>query len=108
MRGTTGVDFLVASYGLLSPDEQEDVLERKPEVRLRRLAGDESETARMIRSLQTVREHLGEIPTPKYYNAAYKELRAGARRADRARLPLSPGGLRCLVRSLVRKRSATG
>jgi hypothetical protein len=72
--GTTGVDVLVASFRALDEAEQEEAFERVRQLRLERLAGDDSEAAQHLRSLQRVADHLGELPTSTTYREARQEL----------------------------------
>jgi hypothetical protein len=76
MASTTGPDLLLAAFLTLPAEEQDEALQRLIEARELRDAGTESETAVMLRSLHRVAEHLGEVPSPDAYRAAYKELRA--------------------------------
>lgn len=63
-------------FNALPANEQEDVFSRISELRLRRLAGDESTVARMVRSLRQVAGHVGRTPTVDDYRQAQRELTA--------------------------------
>jgi len=67
MPATSAVDALIIVFEALPEDEREDAFERLSEHRLTRLAGEESETARMIRSLRRVAEEVGNTPTVTEY-----------------------------------------
>lgn len=67
---TSGPDLLVASYLTLSDAEQEEAFERVHKLRVERLAGTDSETARYICSLRRVAEDVGRAPTVDDYKAA--------------------------------------
>lgn len=58
---------LSISFQALGDDEQEAALTRLQEIRLVRLAGDESAGARMITSLARAAAHLGRAPSPDDY-----------------------------------------
>lgn len=72
---TSAVDIIVVAFNTLKPEEQADALERLNDLRLRKLAGEESETARMIRSLAIVRDHVGRIPSVEDYRLNYAGLK---------------------------------
>ena len=59
----TAADVVQVIFTALSIEEQEEIYARPTELRVRRLAGEESTAARMIRSLHRVAEHVGRIPT---------------------------------------------
>jgi hypothetical protein len=63
VKPTSAVDLLAVAYAALPPDEQEVAFARLSEIRLRRLAGEESDTARMIRSVMRVAEEVGRVPS---------------------------------------------
>jgi len=69
---TSGVDLLVVAFHALGDSEQTEALDRLQDARLRRVAGEESETARMISSLRRAAEALGHAPSPD----EYKQIRA--------------------------------
>lgn len=71
---TSGPDALVALFNVLAVEEQEDAFERIVEMRLRRIAGDESEAVRFLRSLRRVKEVLGEFPSVGDYKRVSAEL----------------------------------
>jgi len=52
MAATSASDVLLAAFKTLAPGEQEEAFARISDARLTRLAGDDGETARMIRSLR--------------------------------------------------------
>jgi hypothetical protein len=76
--GTSAADALVIVFNALPADEQDDVFERIHHLRERRDAGEESETARFIRSMRRVAEELGEVPSIGDYKAVSQELRDSA------------------------------
>jgi hypothetical protein len=71
---TSGTDALVTLFNVLTPDEQEEAFARIADVRLNRLAGDESDAARFLRSLRRVVEELGEFPSVGDYKRISEEL----------------------------------
>ncbi|MGO9792432.1 MAG: hypothetical protein ACLP8S_23870 [Solirubrobacteraceae bacterium] len=58
-EATLATDAILILFNALSEREQTEVFDRVSELRLRQLAGDESEPARYLRSLLRVSEHLG-------------------------------------------------
>ncbi|MDX6587260.1 MAG: hypothetical protein QOI31_1733 [Solirubrobacterales bacterium] len=66
---------MIAAFGALSSDEQGEAFKRIGSLRLDRLASEESEMARHLRSLQRVTAHLGEKPNSTSYRRAWRELR---------------------------------
>jgi hypothetical protein len=78
---TTAADVLAAAFAVLEPDEQEVSFARLAEIRLQRIAGEDGETARHIRSLRAVAAHVGEELTPDIYRAARRELVKGGEEA---------------------------
>ncbi len=74
MAATSAPDLLLTAFNSLAPDQQEEAFARIGDARLTRLAGDDGETARMIRSLRRVAEYVGVELTPDNYRAARKEL----------------------------------
>jgi Homing endonuclease associated repeat len=72
-RPLSAVELLVIGYRALSPIEQEEALAQLQEVRLNREAGEQSETERMLASLQRVRELVGHSPTVTEYRAAIQQ-----------------------------------
>jgi hypothetical protein len=73
---TSAVDLLAVAFAALRPEEQEAAFSRLAEMRLRRLAGEESDTARMIRSLQCVADEVGRAPSVDDYRRVAPLLRA--------------------------------
>jgi hypothetical protein len=73
---TTAADLIEVIFNALPADEQDDVFTRISELRLRRLAGDESTVARMVRSLRQVAGYVGRTPTVADYRQAQRELTA--------------------------------
>jgi Homing endonuclease associated repeat len=63
------------AFTALSDDEQEDAFERISEIRLGRVAGEESATAHMLRSLIRARDLLGHAPSVRDYKQIYRELK---------------------------------
>jgi hypothetical protein len=78
MARTSAIDIISIAFAALAPEEQEEVFERISETRLRRIADDEGETARHIRSLLRVAEHVDGDLTPDTYKAARRELIAAS------------------------------
>ena len=75
MADTSAIDAMLVLFGALTPDEQEEAFQQISDARLRQIAGEESEMARMIASLQRVARHVGTELTPDAYRAGYRELR---------------------------------
>ncbi len=75
MGPTNAADVVVGSYQLLNDAEQEEAFEKISRSRLIKQAGEESETARYLRSLLRVQEHLGQPPNATTYRVAWRELR---------------------------------
>jgi hypothetical protein len=71
-RPLTGVELLTIAYRALSPIEQDEALDRLGNLRLEREAGEQTQTERMISSLQRVRELVGHSPTVTDYREAVK------------------------------------
>jgi hypothetical protein len=75
MGDTSGTDVVLAGFTALDTEEQDEAFAQISEVRMRRLAGEDSETGRVLRSLCRVRDHLGEAPNSTTYREAWAELR---------------------------------
>lgn len=75
---TTAADALVLLFNALAPDEQDEAFERLSDVRLRRLAGSESDSERFVSSLRRVAEYVGHPPSVDEYKQASKELVAAS------------------------------
>lgn len=73
---TAAPDLLVIAYRALSPFEQEQAFELINEARIERLAGEESESGRILASLKRVADVLGEAPGVDDYRRARSELEA--------------------------------
>lgn len=83
MKGTTGVDVLLASFHTLTPDEQEEALLACQQSWLRSIEADQSEASKVIGSLKRVADELGESPGIDDYKRIRKEL------GDEELLPVS-------------------
>jgi Homing endonuclease associated repeat len=75
MSPTTGAQLVAMAFSTLAAEEQEDAFERINDIRLGRLAGDESATAQLLLDLIRVRELMGHVPTVDEYRQAYRELK---------------------------------
>jgi hypothetical protein len=75
MADTSAIDAMLVLFRALTSDEQEEVFQQISDVRLRQIAGEEGEMARMIASLQLIARHVGTELTPDLYRAGYRELR---------------------------------
>ncbi len=75
MPGTSAIDIVMGSIALLDESEQEEVLARLTQRRLERQTEDDSETARMVRSLRSVADELGHTPTVTEYREAERRRR---------------------------------
>jgi DNA-binding transcriptional regulator YhcF (GntR family) len=75
MAETSAIDAMLVLFRALTTDEQEEAFQQISDARLRQIAGEESEMARMIASLQRVARHVGTELTPDLYRAGYRELR---------------------------------
>jgi hypothetical protein len=71
---TSGADLLSVSFAALKPNEQEEAYARITDIRLTRLAGEESETAQLVRSLRRVADAAGGELTPDLYRHVRREL----------------------------------
>lgn len=69
----SAVELLAISYRALSPIEQAEVLDRFQEIRLQRTVGEQTETERMLSSLQRVCELVGHSPTVSDYREAVQQ-----------------------------------
>jgi hypothetical protein len=77
-RPLSAVELLVIGYQALSLIEQEEALAQLQAIRLNREAGEQTETERMLASLQRVRESVGHPPTVADYRAAIqREMQSG-------------------------------
>lgn len=74
LMSTSGPDLLVASFLVLSDEEQDESFERLHRLRVEKQAGTDSEAGRFIRSLQRVAEQVGGVPTIDEYKAVRAEL----------------------------------
>jgi len=70
----TAVDMLLIVFSALSPDEQDDAFRRIADKRTERLAGDEADSSRYVRSLQRVAEVVGGPPSAEQYRLVQKQL----------------------------------
>lgn len=75
MPATSAVDALLIVFEALPEDEREEAFERVSERRLEHLAGEESDTARLLRSLRRVAEEVGHTPTVTEYRDLERRLR---------------------------------
>jgi len=64
MPATSAVDALLIVFEALPEDERDEAFERLAERRLGQLAAEESDTARMLRSLRDAAEEIERIPPP--------------------------------------------
>ena len=74
MAALSAPDVLLVAFKALDLDDQEHAFALISDARLTRIAGDEGETARMIRSLRRIAEYVGVELTPDNYRDARKEL----------------------------------
>src|SRR3954451_18783231 len=72
---TPAPDLLLVAFNALSLEEQEAAYRLMTEARIQRIAGDDSETGRCIRSLRRIAEHVGDELTPDNYRDAYRALK---------------------------------
>lgn len=73
---TSAVALLVVAFNALSAEQQEQVFQEISEFRLQRIAGEDGETARLLRSLRRVQMHVDGELSPAKYVSAYRELTA--------------------------------
>jgi hypothetical protein len=73
---TTAPQLLAIAYAALDASEQEDAYALIAKARLKRIAGEDSDTSRLIRSMQRVMERIGHPPTVDEYRSAQIELEA--------------------------------
>jgi hypothetical protein len=71
---TSVIDIISIVFAALTPEEQDEAFACINKMRLKRIADDEGETARHIRSLLRVAEHVDGDLTPDTYKAARREL----------------------------------
>lgn len=74
MAATSGSQLVAVAFGALAPEEQEEAFARISDIRLTRLAGEESETAIFIRSLRRVADVAGGELSPDLYRRVRREL----------------------------------
>ena len=72
---TSAADALVVLFNALAEDEQDAVYDRLTELRVAKLAGSESSRERFIRSMRTVAEYVGHVPSIDECERASQELR---------------------------------
>lgn len=71
---TSAVALLVVGFNALNVEQQEQAFQEINEFRLQRIAGEEGETARHLRSLKRVSDYVGEELSPDKYRAAWRAL----------------------------------
>lgn len=77
MSTTSAIDLVLVAYQQLTEEEQEQAFQRLADIRLRKLAGADSEFARHLRSMRRAAEHAGRVDlSVDEYRAAYAELKA--------------------------------
>lgn len=74
MASTSGAEIVAVGFAALGADEQEEAYARITDIRLTRLAGEESETSQLIASLRRVADAAGEELTPDLYRQVRREL----------------------------------
>jgi hypothetical protein len=72
--GTASADVLLIAFKALTPDEQEEAYAKITDARVTRLAGDDSEMARQLRSLRRVADVVEGELTPELYTRARRQL----------------------------------
>lgn len=76
VTATSAVDLVLVAYQQLTDAEQEVAFSRLAEIRIRKIAGTDSEFARHIRSLRRAAEHAGRVDlSVDEYRAAYADLK---------------------------------
>lgn len=70
---TSAADALAIVFAALGPAEQEDAFERLATIRLRRLAGERSETGAMLDALSRVTTLVGHFPTVDEYRDVWHQ-----------------------------------
>jgi len=73
---TSAVDLTVVAWRALDPAERETAYRAITELRLRDLAGEESEGSQYVAALRLVADHLGRSPSPLDYDEARRVLQA--------------------------------
>jgi hypothetical protein len=76
VSATSGAKIVTVGFAALAEDEQEEAYARIGDIRLTRIAGEESETAQMIASLRRVADVAGEELTPDLYRQVRQQLAA--------------------------------
>lgn len=76
MRATSGAELVAIAFASLAPEEQDEAFARISDIRLTRLASEESETATFIRSMRRVVGVTGPELTPDLYRQVRRELLA--------------------------------
>jgi Homing endonuclease associated repeat len=71
---TSATDILIVAFNSLTPDEQERAYAQITDARVTRLAGEESEMARHLRSLRRVADVVGGELTPEGYTRTRRQL----------------------------------
>lgn len=74
MPATSGTQIVIAGFAALEPDEQDEAYAQIAGLRLTRLAGDASETSRLLASLRRVADLTDGELTPDLYRQARREL----------------------------------
>jgi len=74
VAATSGSDLVAVAFAALAPEEQDEAFARISDIRLTRLAGDASETARFIRSLRRVVE-VAKVANSDLSPAIYQSVR---------------------------------
>jgi hypothetical protein len=75
-KPTSAVDLVVASFSTLAPEEQEEAYAKVHDLRLTRLAGENSEMGHYLNSLRRVADIVDDDLTPQTYRQARRTLLA--------------------------------
>jgi hypothetical protein len=74
VKPTSAIDLVVTAFSALAAEEQDEAYTRIHDLRLTRLAGEDSEMTRHLRSLRRVADVVGGDLTPATYRAARRIL----------------------------------
>lgn len=96
-KSTPAPELLAVAYRALTAEEQELAYELINQVRLQRLAGENSEFGQLVASLKAVADVLGEAPGIDDYKRVRRELEAEGQTLEPPSRPNSSQALRACL-----------